>query len=366
MVVINGAGIAGLTLANALQQKNIPFVVLEQAPEHRALGAGIAVQNNGLAILKRLGLMHLLSASAVKQIAIGQLGQVQSAALFDVGLDCNVVHRQQLQEALLANLPQSCIRLNTSIAEFQVSSTDVSVLLNDNTRLNGRYLVNAAGINSDLHAPAELRKTQLWCWRTVVKLNKPITCFGEYWFGQQRLGISPINEQLGYVFHVVKLKPTQSADSFSTAMREQWIGRQSELIKDVESLRFIGQTWLSHPLQDRKINWGNGRLVAIGDAAHAMTPNLGQGAVLAMEDAMELASLIANEHSNLAHELACIRHKRVARMHRLSYWMGTIAHVDNVIAVRLKTAFFKRLPIQSGLKSQVKWMNQFTHRLKEI
>lgn len=366
MVIINGAGIAGLTLANALQRKNIPFVVLEQAEALQVLGAGIALQNNGLAILEALGLAKELAISPVLQLGVGPFNRFRRVTMEGVGLRCHVVHRSHLQQMLLTSLPQEQIRLGTSISQHEVNADSVSVTLSDGSQLHGKYLVNAAGIRSELHAPAQLRDSGLWCWRSVVPLTRPVTCFSEVWFGEQRLGLAPIDKQRAYLFHVIKTKPGQHPEKIPTAQREQWIREQHATLADITALDLHNATWLSHPIEDRTIDWGHGRLVAIGDAAHALTPNLGQGAVLAMEDAMELATIISNNIVNPAQELARLRHRRVAHMHRLSWFFGKVAHADGKIALKLKSLAFRLLPMRKNLAAQVSWMNAFNHRLKEL
>lgn len=366
MVIINGAGIAGLTLANALHRQNIPFVVLEQAKELQAIGAGIALQNNGLAILDSLGLGGQPAARPLRQLGGGPANSFRVVDMASVGLRCQVVHRCDLQQRLLANLPKHTLNLNTAIAHHQVNADNISVTLTDGRILTGDYLINCAGIHSTLHAPAILRDSGQWCWRTVVSLTRPVTCFSEVWFGQQRLGIAPIDAHRAYLFHVIRLNPGQTPDDFPTSDREQWIGEQHTVLTDITALTLPNKAWLSHPIMDRQIHWGQGRLVAIGDAAHAMTPNLGQGAVLAMEDAMELANLIAVKHSDPAQGLARLRHKRVARMHWQSWFFGKVAHAHNPIAQALKSLAFRLLPMQKNLQMQVAWMNAFETRLKEI
>ncbi len=94
-----------------------------------------------------------------------------------------------------------------------------------------------------------------------------------------------------------------------------------------------------------------------------MTPNLGQGAVISMEDAMELAELIASKTTSPAAALARLRHKRVSRVHRQSRMFGNIAHSDSRLAKGLKSLVFRALPMRRGVASQVAWMDTFKQRL---
>ena len=119
--------------------------------------------------------------------------------------------------------------------------------------------------------------------------------------------------------------------------------------------------WLSHGLQQRSINWGEGRVIAIGDAAHALTPNLGQGAVLAMEDAYGLANLI--QSGVTMHELLSLfvvkRHKRVKAVKMHSFNAGKSAHLAHPIPVFLRDLILTSLPISLIQKNQNRFMNDF-------
>lgn len=365
MVIINGGGIAGLTLANALQQKKHPYVILEKAEKLEAIGAGIALQNNGLAILQHLGLTHLLGDSPLQHMQLGPHNQLRSFPLSETELECRIIHRGQLQQMLLSKLSEAHLRLGTTLSSAHQDRDGVHVTLNDGTELTADVLVNAAGIHSDLHSAPVLRDSGLWCWRTVVNLKHPLHTCTEIWFGHQRFGLAPIDTQRAYLFHVIKLKKGQRPEDWTTEQREHWIRQQHTTLPDIQALDFKAEPWLSNPLKDRSIHWGDGRLVAIGDAAHAMTPNLGQGAVLSMEDAIELATLIHQNEPKPAAAIAQRRHQRVARMHRMSWWFGNVAHAHHPVAMQLKKALFGLAPIRKSFNAQVAWMNAFNQTLQE-
>ncbi|BCE03689.1 FAD-dependent monooxygenase [Marinicellulosiphila megalodicopiae] len=370
MIVINGAGIAGLTLANALLQKGIPFKIIERSISLEAMGAGIILQNNGLAILDKLGLVDEIKSDDIRSLNLGYKNHITQARADKIGLKCKAVHRAELQTILLKNIPKEMIILNAEIESIQNNDNDndngLVITLNNGEHLKADYLVNGAGINNELHAKAEIHDTGLMCWRAVVTLKSPLQQFGEYWFGKQRIGMVALSDSKAYVFHVVQLNSDEDINEYNQSSRQAFIKTKSSNSNDFHQLNFENTQWIKHPLQDRKINWGHNRIIAIGDAAHAMTPNLGQGAVLAMEDAMELAYIFSKQTNNPVAELIKQRHSRIKSVHKLSRLFGQIAHNEYFVFKLLKIIMVKFMPNEMLMKSQVKWMNQFVNRLEVI
>jgi 2-heptyl-3-hydroxy-4(1H)-quinolone synthase len=88
--------------------------------------------------------------------------------------------------------------------------------------------------------------------------------------------------------------------------------------------------------------WGSGEKLLIGDAAHAMTPNLGQGAGMAIEDAIVLPTVL--KASDPAQELKRLRHNRVSQLQRSSRWLGRLAHWRNPLSCYLRNAVLRSIP----------------------
>ncbi len=364
MIIINGAGIAGLTLANSLERANIEYVLIEQAAQISAIGAGIILQNNGLAILKHLELLSELQGQTIKQMQLGYKNSRLSSYPAQQGLNTLCVERGELQRVLMLNIPNEKIHLDTHILNYQLIGETVQISLSNSKVLSADYLINAAGIHSNLHGEPELVDTKQVCWRAIVDLKRPIECSGEYWFGSQRFGIAPVAKDKAYLFHVADLTSELDLNRYSSQQRQQWIVDKSEHIDSVKQLDFQTTKWLFHPLKQRTINWGNHKVIAIGDAAHAMTPNLGQGAVIAMEDAIELGQLIKRNDKNIAKNLKKLRHHRVVRVQKQSLSVGKIAHHDSPIVNFFKSVALSIAPMNLALKFQVKWMNQFINRME--
>jgi 2-heptyl-3-hydroxy-4(1H)-quinolone synthase len=358
MVIILGAGIAGLTLANALQKSRQDYVVLERAEKLEPVGAGIILQNNGLAILEKLALRDCIQGSSPKTIALGLGSNPTQTDLLGTGLKALCVTRAELQRVLLLNIPKEKIHLSVDIAGVAQGSHSVVITERQGEIHRGRICVNAAGINSSFHTKPTLRKTDQHCWRALVETTKPLTIFGEYWYGHQRFGIGAVSDRQAYVFHVARITDDLNADTYHTTDREAWLMSLVSDLPFLENVNFGQAEWLSHPLADREINWGNNRIVAIGDAAHAVTPNLGQGAVIAMEDAIVLARLLKNEQPNLVRSLIAARHRRVKTVQSRSWSAGQFAHSQHWLVRGIKN-LIPYLPSKLAVRLQVAWMNKF-------
>lgn len=363
MLCINGAGIAGLTLANCLETLKIDYFIIEKSVKLTSVGAGILIQKNGLAIIEALGLLDDLQAANIEQLCFGSDKQL-------ICLDPNknfpikAVHRGELQRLLLKNIDQSKIYLNEQIMSFKQTDNEVLITLHSGEIKKCSLLIEAAGIHGSLHTKVKLDKTDHWCWRTVLPGKEKIRKGVEYWFGKNRIGVFPISdvnatENNYYVFQVLETK--ERINLPIKKQRLDWLNTIKKSIPELDNLDFSNANWLSHGLQERDIHWGKRRVIAIGDAAHALTPNLGQGAVLAMEDAYCLANLL--QAGVVVDELLPLfikkRHKRVKAIKKKSLSAGKSAHLVHPVPVILRNAAMAVIPKQLIEKQQIRFMDDF-------
>lgn len=360
MIVIEGAGIAGLTLANCLKKLNREYLIVEKAPVLQPVGAGIAVQNNGIAILQALGLEDKLHGCELQKMEM--FSQFQEQTLDpSIGWHTKMVHRRALQQVLLDGLAERDIRLNCTVTKAVEQDQGVEICLSTGEQIKAELLIVASGIHADRHQAAEIEQANQWCWRAVVSSQHKQTTGGEYWFGDYRLGVMPIGNQEYYIYQVLKNGGQQDE-------RERLEFWQSDKVKAMFPwLDISNAKWLSHPLAQRQIHWGQGRIIAIGDAAHALTPNMGQGAVLAMEDAYQLAMLLMHKNEDqLLSALIQARHERVAKVQSQSLFIGKLAHWQNPLAVRLRDFLFNQVSAKSIVNKQIIWMQQFIDQMQPL
>jgi 2-polyprenyl-6-methoxyphenol hydroxylase-like FAD-dependent oxidoreductase len=184
----------------------------------------------------------------------------------------------------------------------------------------------------------------------------------EQWFGRHRLGVIPTSADRTYVFHVMR-----DADASDNQIHLEWLQEQQAL-EQFESLDFQDADWLSHPLDERVIDWGVGNRVAIGDAAHAMTPNMGLGAAMAMEDAWTLAELIRRGDTSTPYsdQLRARRHARVQSIQRQSWQIGHMAHLSPGPLRTLRNAALKLTPPALMLHQQRRLMLAYTNQMNVL
>jgi hypothetical protein len=151
----------------------------------------------------------------------------------------------------------------------------------------------------------------------------------------------PLTGQRLYVF-LVKAAPRGLPRQTSlAAIRADFEGFANPVPEVLAAL--AGSELLHHDLEElARPVWGHRGTVLIGDAAHAMTPNLGQGASMAIEDAVLLPDIVHIPDPTSA--LARRREARVAQIQRRSRWLGELAHWQSPVAVSLRNFVLRGLP----------------------
>lgn len=368
MVLIQGAGIAGLTLAALLQQHNTPYRLIDRANQLRPLGTGLGLQANAQAILARLGIKTAVAGNGCWQRAM-TMGPAQSPRRFEFDRASKPlgVHRAQLHKALLARLPADRLSLGLSVSRWHQGEHGVDIELSNGETFRASHLIGADGIHSTLREQlgrtGDLRVSNQWCWRTVLP-DQPLGEEGfEVFDGRHRLGAFPIGHSQTYLYWV-ESGLTKTPDVSARDVRE--LGRFGAIAAPLAVGWSSDLNWLCHPLNDRPVYWGNGNVALIGDAAHPVTPNMGQGAALAMEDAWYLGRLLARRREQAAPGLQRYRQARVQGVRRLSWLAGRVAHLHWQPARWLRDQTYARLPTHQLLRSQNSFVNLFIKEMDHV
>jgi 2-polyprenyl-6-methoxyphenol hydroxylase-like FAD-dependent oxidoreductase len=342
-ITVAGAGIGGLTAAIALHRAGHAVTVLERAPAFAPVGAGIVLAPNAVRILTSLGVDLTRYGAPILRL---QVRDAAGAMLQEIDLsrlpECGPIlacRRGDLHEALLAALPPAVVvRLGTP---FPDAATAADVV------------VGADGIHSSvresLYGALPLRYSGVTCWRAICP-NPGVREAAEYWGGETgapptRVGIVPLTENRLYVFLVQTAPPGTPRQNDVAAIRASFAHYADPVPAVLEAL--AGIPLLHHDLGELdEPRWGRGSVVLIGDAAHAMTPNQGQGASAAIEDAVVLprAVIASLNRSDPASHLAALREKRVRRIHRESRLLGQVAHWRSPPGVWLRNALLRAMP----------------------
>jgi 2-polyprenyl-6-methoxyphenol hydroxylase-like FAD-dependent oxidoreductase len=342
-VLIAGAGIGGATLAVALGQRGVPVRLLERAPALRPVGAGITMQPNAMAVLARLGLDGRVRAAGCA-IEEAWLRRADGTALSRVDLGGEErqivgIHRAALLGALLEGRDVP-IELGFEAVGYAPDADGVTVRASDGREVRGAALVGADGLHSTVRAQllgeTALRYSGYTSWRGVCDaagIDHPRGLSTETWGRGRRFGIVPIGGDRLYWFATENGAPG-GTDASVDALLERF----AELHEPVEAILRATppEAVLRTDIHDRAPvdRWTEGRVALLGDAAHPMTPNLGQGGCQAVEDAWVLAEAWT-EASSPEEAFARYQDARLERANalvRMSWDLGRTAQWESGVA----------------------------------
>jgi 2-polyprenyl-6-methoxyphenol hydroxylase-like FAD-dependent oxidoreductase len=292
-VIIVGAGIGGLSCAIKLRQLGEDVVVLERAPRLEALGAGLSLFPNAIAVLDELGIGSTIKANArpaqrfFRLTRKGEILDVQSRERL-------TVHRGELQQLLLDRLGDGIVRVGNECSDFEQRDDRVVVMTASGEELDGSLLIGADGLRSRVRAllwgERPPRATGVLTWRGIAHLDGICDASKSYGRGST-FGIAPIDEQRVYWYGTINAAPGSHTSEHK--VKDELLERFAGWHHPVESLIAATneQDIVATDIYDRPAlrRWGERRVTLLGDAAHPMTPDLGQGAAQAMEDAQALA-----------------------------------------------------------------------------
>ncbi len=338
MIVIAGAGIGGLTLGCALARAGLPFVIFERAAELRPAGAGIALSQNAFAALAHLGLEQPARAAgkALGQAVIcDQTGRTLIAAKGPSVGGTVAMARSDLQTVLLDSLG-GLVETGRAVRGYRARPGGVLVEMEDGEEIKADLLVGADGLHSTVRAIMRgrepLRYAGYTSWRAIVE-GVPLPNeehATESWGIGQRFGVAAIGGGRVYWFAVADA-PAGQADGPDPrpallARFAGWHDPVERLIAATPPARVLRTDIHDRPPIDR---WIEGYVTLLGDAAHPMTPNLGQGGCQAIEDAVVLASALAR-FGEVQPALLHYQKRRLARANGFvvrSWRFGQLAHL---------------------------------------
>jgi 2-polyprenyl-6-methoxyphenol hydroxylase-like FAD-dependent oxidoreductase len=299
--IIIGAGIGGLAAAIGLRRAGLDVSIFERAAPFAEVGAGITLWPNAVKALAQLGLGDSLRSISVLE---GQGGirtprgtLLASGAAADLerefGAPTLAMHRAELHAVLLSALGAASVRLGEQCVGFEQGERSVTALFTDGRRESADLLIGADGLRSvvraQLHGNRAPRYAGYTAWRAVLPFEHARLLPGETWGAGARFGQVPLSDRRVYWFATQNTRAGgRSPDGEKAELMRLfrgWHAPIEELIAATPEAHI-----LRHDIYDRPPlrHWGAGRVTLLGDAAHPMTPNLGQGACQAIEDAVTL------------------------------------------------------------------------------
>lgn len=350
-----------MTTAIALKKIGIEAVVIEAASEVKPVGAGLALAANAMMALEKVGLSKKVIAEGrdIKSFSIfDQSGKLISLTNTDpanssFGVGNFTIYRADLHRILLSHIDPKNILTGKRSMNIYEDNDGYIINFGDGDQIKTTYLIVAEGIHSTIRKKfipnAKIRYSGYTCWRGIVDNSKlQIEEFSETWGKAGRFGIVPMANDLLYWFACINAPtPNSSLKEFSKA----------DLIDVFQKFHFPIPQILNETPQN-KIIWNDiidlepistyafGKVVLIGDSAHATTPNLGQGACMAIEDAVILANCLAkNPDPILAFQ--DFERRRLLRARKIvqdSWRLGKIAQLENPLLIKLRDNFFRLIP----------------------
>ena len=364
-VDIIGAGIGGLTTALMLKQKGPNVNIFESSAEIKPVGAGIILANNAMQVLRKLGLQDEIEKAgnmiSYMKITDPQLKNISVVDLTEYekkyGVHNIAIHRGELQEILANAIGSDNIKLSKRLSKIEKAKL-FKLTFEDGSTMESKFVIGADGIKSvvrnQLFDESTLRNANQICWRGICEMDLPKNYHNELneaWGKGKRFGFVKISAKKVYWYGLTNSKNVKTDQVNLTGLFEEFhidilniissTLREQIIISDIVDLKPIDK-------------WQKGNVCLIGDAAHATTPNLGQGACQAIEDAYVLGKLLDNGIAigDAFKKYEDIRRKKAHTIVNTSWSIGKMAHIENGVGIWLRNFVMKNL-LNSANKKQM-------------
>ena len=332
-IAIIGGGIGGLTMALSLKINNIPFKLYEKSIEFKDVGAGIGISSNALKIFDKLHIGDKIRGSGYlikKTILASENLKILKTIPFPEDVYC--IHRASLIHILSNQLNKNSYQLNKELKSINYEK----LTFQDNSVENFNTVIAADGINSTIrrtHFPKiKIRTAEQVIWRGIVDFDITLKLKNTYYelFGKSsRFLFLPLSDTK--IFWLAVQNKKDFHKKTSVLLKDYLLESYKEYHPIV--LEMLSKTnennIIQNELGDIKPNyksWFTNNTVFIGDSIHATTPNLGQGACQAVEDAYTLALCLKKHNTEEAfYQYQKARENKVKYIVKSSWKIGKMS-----------------------------------------
>lgn len=356
-VNIIGAGIGGLTTALTLKQRGVNVAIFESSAEIKPVGAGILIAHNAMQVFQKLGIHDKIEKAGNRishiKITDTQLNDISTVDLAEYDMKYGVhniaIHRGELQKILANEIGYDKINLSKRLTKIEKAAL-FKLTFEDNSIVESKLVIGADGINSvvrnQFFKKSTLRKANQKCWRGICDIKLPEKYhneFNESWGKGKRFGFVKISDKKVYWFAVINSENVKTDEVNLAEMFKEFHNDILNLILTTNKDQII----INDIVDLKPINkWQDKNICLIGDAAHATTPNMGQGACQAIEDAYVLGKLldegIAFEETFEKYEK--LRIKKAHKIVNSSWAFGKIAQIENGLGIWFRNKMMKIIP----------------------
>jgi 2-polyprenyl-6-methoxyphenol hydroxylase-like FAD-dependent oxidoreductase len=359
-VLIVGGGIGGLTAALALTKAGLDAVVFEQAArlEDVQSGGGLLVWNNGMRALREIGLHEQVQASAAvldvttfnsyrgDLLATWPIDQVAR----DLGVPTVGVVRGDLHKVLADALGPDAIQVGAHYESFEAGGHGVTVRFSDGREEHGDVLVGADGVRSSVRGDVlglrDLRPPGYWGIQAVIQFDHPQAqhgMFATYWGPGSRFAYHHVGAGRLYWFAVEDGDGSEPAAERIQIVRER-LKSWPEPVRSIIAATQDSEIAVMDIADAKPVKqWGTGPATLLGDAAHPILPNLGQGTSQALEDAVVFADALRGASDVVAalRSYEKRRAPRTAGLVNFSRNLGRLGRLKARPAVAFRERFMK-------------------------
>lgn len=304
-ILVVGGGIGGLTAAIALRRTGHRVTLIEKDPKWSVYGVGIIQQANVVRAMDQLGVLgaFLDAASGFDAVEVfipdgTKVARIPAPSLVE-GKPANVgIGRRELQKVLADSATElgTVIRLGLTVEELKDGEDGVEVTFSDGTSGRFNLVIGADGVYSQMRtmifpdAPKPEFTGQA-VWRYNLPRPEGMDAL-QVFNGRVGVGLVPMSDELMYMFVTTPApgNPFHERKGLASKMRATLDGA-APAIRELADLITDDDGVVYRPLETMMLygDWHKGRVALLGDAVHATTPHLGQGAGMAVEDSIVLA-----------------------------------------------------------------------------